>query len=180
MRRRNGYTDFAIPMKELRKALAKAMRDNPRMPHEDLVQYGVDKIMIGAKLYAQYESEFLGYIVTNALNQAEGDVRAAGVNPVTGASVPPERPVAPAMKPEPKPQAKKDREDQANKTFENYLATLAVALSTMTIAQVIAHEELGPARAAVLRKFIGAKRYRPTDRFGSLTTADRKVWENAS
>jgi hypothetical protein len=84
MKRRNGYSDFAIPLKLLRDRLRKAMRDNPRMNHEELVAHGVDKLMRDGKLFAQNEDEFLGYIVTNALNMAENDLRAAGVNPVSG------------------------------------------------------------------------------------------------
>lgn len=95
--KRHGYTDYAIPLKKLRDALAKAMRGEcARMSREDLVRHGVTKIL-DAGLFEQYADEFKAYIVMNALNMAEGDVRAAGVDPVRGTGIPP------ASKPRPKP-----------------------------------------------------------------------------
>lgn len=97
--KRHGYTDYAIPLKTLRDNLSRAMRgDCARMSREDLVRYGVEKIL-DAGLFKQYAEEFKGYIVTNALSMAEGDVRAAGVDPVRGTSIP-----DPAPKPKPKPE----------------------------------------------------------------------------
>lgn len=87
MSRRNGYTDFAIPLKLLRDALRKTMRENRTLSREALVAHGVEKILDGG-LFKQYADEFKGYIVTNALSMAENDEKAAGFNPVTGTSLP--------------------------------------------------------------------------------------------
>jgi hypothetical protein len=98
-RRRNGYSDFAIPMKSLTDALTKVAKANPRFTHEELVEHGVKNILRGARLFEQYEDEFLGYIVTNALNKADRDRSVnEGVNPVTGTRIP-----EPTSKPQPKP-----------------------------------------------------------------------------
>ncbi len=125
MARRHGYTDYAIPLKKLRDALAKAMRGEcARMSREDLVKYGVTKIL-DAGLFEQYADEFKGYIVTNALSMAEGDVRAAGVDPVRGTAFSD----APKSKAAPLPAKVVEAEKaQARKAATERLADLAPTL----------------------------------------------------
>lgn len=126
MSRRHGYTDYAIPLKKLRDALAKAMRGEcARMSREDLVRHGVTKIL-DAGLFAQYADEFMGYIVTNALSMAEGDVRAAGFDPVRGTDIPPDAPKT-AKPPIPAKQVEAEKA-QARKAATERLADLAPVL----------------------------------------------------
>lgn len=120
--RRNGYTDFAIPMKLLRDALAEQIRADKRMPHDQLVRFGVEKVL-NAGLFDEYADEFKGYIVTNALNMAMDDVRVSGMDPVTGAK--------PKARSQPKPISAKQVEaekTQAAKAATERLADLAPLL----------------------------------------------------
>lgn len=99
MTRRNGYTDYTIALKLLRDRARKFAKSNPTLSRKILVKRGIIEVL--RPLKKRFENEFDSYIFSNALNMADGDERAEGRNPVTGAVV--RNTVEPEAAPKPAP-----------------------------------------------------------------------------
>lgn len=77
---KRGFTDNSVAMGLLRGQLKDFILEHPRTSRPTLLRHGMGLL---DELFEKYESAFKGYIVENAINQADKSIEGDGVSPVT-------------------------------------------------------------------------------------------------